>query len=356
MKNRSQSDKNILSIDPLISYAAPVFNISDITIENNDVMKCYDRWESPVVIISDGPYGVASFPGDPPTPDELPKWYEPHIKAWSEVSTPMTTLWFWNTEIGWANVHPILEKYGWEYRACNIWDKGIAHIAGNSNTKNLRQYPIVTEVCVQYVKKATFNVKGKEMEMKDWLRHEWKRTKLPFNKTNEACGVKNAASRKYFTKDHLWYYPPVDAFVKLVEYANEYGDPSGRPYFSIDGENSLSGSEWSKMRAKFYCEAGITNVWRKNALRGEERLKNGSKCIHINQKPLEFTERIIKASSDPGDVVWEPFGGLCSGALAAHKLGRTCRCAEIINEFWEIAVARMIDYDSRNTDKTTTVA
>ena len=56
---------------------------------------------------------ASRFPGDPPTPEELPEWYEPHIMAWSDRAVPLTTLWFWNTEIGWANVHPLLVKYGW---------------------------------------------------------------------------------------------------------------------------------------------------------------------------------------------------------------------------------------------------
>lgn len=34
--------------------------------------------------------------------------------------------------------------------------------------------------------------------------HEWQRAGLPLYKANEACGVKNAATRKYLTQDWLW--------------------------------------------------------------------------------------------------------------------------------------------------------
>ena len=37
------------------------------------------------------------------------------------------------------------------------------------------------------------------------------------SETNVASGVKNAASRKYFTPDHLWYFPPAEAFEKIGE-------------------------------------------------------------------------------------------------------------------------------------------
>lgn len=305
----------------------------------------YQDWPEPTVIISDGPYGLGSYPGDPETPLELPDAYRPHIEAWSKYSTPLTTLWFWNSELGWATVHPLLIENGWEFRNCHIWDKGISHIAGNSNTKTLRKFPVVTEVCVQYVKKVSFPIDGKNLSMQDWLRHEWARTGLPFSRTNEACGVKNAATRKYFTKCHLWYFPPADAFAALSEYANQYGNPVGRPYFSIDGKSVLTAQEWERMRAKFYCRSGITNVWRENPVRGIERLKEQQKCIHMNQKPLKLLDLCIESSSDPGDVIWEPFGGLCSASIAAHKSKRRSCAAEIIPEFFEIACQRLGNYD-----------
>lgn len=316
-----------------------------VVIIKGDSLQLYEKWDSPTIIISDGPYGLGSFLGDPPTPDELDVWYEPHVKKWSEKSTPITTLWFWNSEIGWATIHPILKKYGWDYRNCHIWDKGIAHIAGNTNGRTLRKFPVVTEVCVQYVRKAEFSINGKTLSMQDWLRYEWEKTGLPFNKTNEACGVKNAATRKYFTKDHLWYYPPPEAFENLVDYANQYGDQNNKPYFSIDGKKPLSKSEWSVLRAKFNFKNAITNVWSEPAVRGVERFKKKNKCIHTNQKPLKLIERCIKASSDPGDIIWEPFGGLCSAAIAAHKLKRKCFSAEINDEFFEIAIERLAHYD-----------
>ena len=128
-------------------------DINNIHLYCSDAMEVYDKWKSPVAIICDGPYGVNGFPGDLVSYNGLAEWYEPHIKKWSEFSTPLTTLWFWRTEVGWATVHPVLEKYGWEYVSCCVWDKGMSHVAGNTNTKTIRHLPVVTEVCVQYVKR-----------------------------------------------------------------------------------------------------------------------------------------------------------------------------------------------------------
>ena len=57
------------------------------------------------------------------------------------------------------------------------------------------------------------------------------------------------------------------------------------------------------------------------------------------QKPLALLERIIEASSDPGDVVLDPFAGCATACVAAEKLDRqwvgidlSSKAAELVNE------------------------
>ena len=308
---------------------------------NRNSLDLCRSWPTPTVIVVDGPYGVRGFKGDLVSHKGLDQWYEPFIKQWSAKAAPYTTLWFWCTEVGWATVHPMFAKYGFEYVSCNIWDKGLSHVAGNVNTKTIRRLPVVTEVCVQYVKKPMFLIDGKEVEMKHWLIHEWKRTGLPLSKTNEACGVKNAASRKYFDSSWLWYFPPEEMFELFCKYANQFGKESGRPYFSLDGKRPLTREEWGRMRAQFHCPIGVTNVWRTNQLSGPERLKNKYKALHLNQKPLELIERIIEISSSEGDVIWDPFGGLFTTAIACQNLNRICYISEINEGVFAHAVERL---------------
>ena len=326
-----------------------VFRVGDTILYNEDVLLLYKRWPTPDVIISDGGYGVSGFKGDAKQPSELRDWYRHHIQAWSIYSRPGTTLWFWNTEIGWATVHPLLEEYGWEFVGCNIWNKGIQHIAGNCNLSVLKGFPVVTEICVQYVRRAEFPVRGEILTLKGWLRYEWERTGLPLYKANEACGVANAATRKYLTKDHLWYPPPPEVFVKLVDYANRYGDPNGRPYFSFNGQKPATLEEYARIFPKFKGKYGVTNVWPHPPLHNGERVKlpGCSKYAHLNQKPLKLMTLIIEVSSDPGDTIWEPFGGLCTAGLAAYLTGRRAFCAEIDEKVFEMAVKRFKEYEKK---------
>ncbi len=317
-------------------------DVRGVTVERADALDRYAHWPSPTAIIVDGPYGVAGFPGDPPTPDGLAEWYAPHAAQWALHAKPETSLWFWGTEISWAIVHPVLHLHGWEYRTTHIWDKGIGHIAGNVNGNTIRRFPVVTEICVQYTRRVELRTgDGDLLPIKEWLRKEWERSGLPLYKTNEACGVKNAATRKYFTQDHLWYFPPPEMMERLSFYAHRHGRKTDHPYFSLDGRTHVTARKWARMRAKWHHVHGITNVWSEPPVRGNERLKDGAKVVHSSQKPLRLVDLSIRACTDPGDVVWEPFGGLCSVAIASLRAERRCYAAEIDRAVFEAAVDRL---------------
>ncbi len=129
---------------------------------------------------------------------------------------------------------------------------------------------------------------------------------------------------------------------KLAIYANEFGKPTEIPYFSLDGRTPLTAEAWTKLRAKWNHQHGITNVWNEPPVRGKERFKTDNfKSAHANQKPLKLLSRIIEASSDVGDVVWEPFGGLCSAAIAALQTNRRCYSAEINEDYYSLAALRL---------------
>lgn len=322
-------------------------------VHEGDALDAYSSWDTPTTIISDGAYGLAGFDGDPRTVDVLPDWYEPHIQAWSDAASPQTSLWFWNTEVGWATVHPRLIAHGWQYVQLVVWDKGIGHVAGNVNSSTIRRLPVVTEVSALYVRPVVFQHRGHDiLTMQEWLRSEWKRAGLTVMEANTACGVKNAASRKYLTKDHRWYAPPQEAFEAMRAYANKHGDPAGRPYLEYsedlkDGE----ASSWDQLRSTWNHQHGMTNVWQVPALRNAERMKSqDGRNLHTNQKPLELMKRQIGLTTNEGDVVWEPFGGTCSASVAAKSMGRHSFAAEMNPVFAQVARNRILSVALQEND------
>ena len=62
---------------------------------------------------------------------------------------------------------------------------------------------------------------------------------------------------------------------------------------------------------------------------------------HLTPKPLDLIERIIKASSNPGDIVLDCFAGSGTTAVAAKKLQRNFLCCELDKEYVEVARKRL---------------
>ena len=87
---------------------------------------------------------------------------------------------------------------------------------------------------------------------------------------------------------------------------------------SLDAEGRLVWSKAGRPYRKTYLSEGQTpsNLWADipPAL-GKERIG------YATQKPLALLERIIGASSNPGDVVLDPFCGCATALEAAHNLG-----------------------------------
>ena len=106
---------------------------------------------------------------------------------------------------------------------------------------------------------------------------------------------------------------------------------------------------WDRMRSKWNHVHGLTNVWSEPPVHGPERIKMlGSNKIvaHANQKPLLLMERQINSCTDQGDIVWEPFGGLCSASVAAVGLGRKAYAAEVNLEYFKIAKQRLVAHQN----------
>jgi len=86
----------------------------------------------------------------------------------------------------------------------------------------------------------------------------------------------------------------------------------GRPWHANDGSTNV----W-----KFSPTAmGSERLWSPEL--APDRVKGGLQRIglHPCQKPLTFSDRMIRASSRAGDLVLEPFGGTCRVAVACERM------------------------------------
>ncbi|MCW8914426.1 MAG: site-specific DNA-methyltransferase [Magnetovibrio sp.] len=74
---------------------------------------------------------------------------------------------------------------------------------------------------------------------------------------------------------------------------------------------------------------------------GGERLKKDGKKAHPTQKPESLLYRVILSSTEPGDVILDPFFGTGTTGAVARKLGRNWIGLEQDPEYAQIAEARI---------------
>lgn len=81
----------------------------------------------------------------------------------------------------------------------------------------------------------------------------------------------------------------------------------------------------------------MRSVWEISTTPKSEKI-NGN---HPTQKPLKLMERIIRISTNPGDIILDPFCGSSSTGVAANKFGRKYIGVDISEEFLEISKKRI---------------
>lgn len=75
------------------------------------------------MVWSDGPYAMGKGDWDEMKPSELPDFYEPHIKVWSDLCAPEAVVYHWGTAEGEGYVREVYRRHGWVFYALLVWHK-----------------------------------------------------------------------------------------------------------------------------------------------------------------------------------------------------------------------------------------
>ena len=81
--------------------------------------------------------------------------------------------------------------------------------------------------------------------------------------------------------------------------------------------------------------------WMLPICNGKERLKQNGKKVHSTQKPEALLHRIILATTNKGDIIFDPFLGTGTTAVVAKKLGRKYYGIEREKKYFKAAVERI---------------
>ena len=113
----------------------------------------------------------------------------------------------------------------------------------------------------------------------------------------------------------------------------------------LDSEGKLHFTTRGGIRLKRYLDEikgrPLQSVWTDiNAINSQAKERIG----YPTQKPLALLERIISASSYPGDVVLDPFCGCATACVAAEKLGRKWVGIDISEKAVELVGMRLREF------------
>ena len=143
-----------------------------------------------------------------------------------------------------------------------------------------------------------------------------------------------SATKRYFPRKHdtvLFYSKRKDYTFNADAVRIPYSESSlNRVKYKGSGFAAGADGSWLQEGGKL-----PDSVWDIPLLKGKE------KTGYPTQKPLALLDRIIAASSNPGDVVLDPFAGCATACVAAERLERRWLGIEIGDEGYRQVVQRM---------------
>lgn len=130
----------------------------------------------------------------------------------------------------------------------------------------------------------------------------------------QATSLVNPAPRPNLRYDYKGYQSPSNGWM-ISKAKMEQWDAEGRLHFPADKSKRIRRKSFADELKGMPVQSLWTDIPPVNA-RAQERLG------YPTQKPVALLERIVSASSNPGDVVLDPFCGCGTTVHAAEKLGR----------------------------------
>lgn len=216
-----------------------------------------------------------------------------------------------------AALIPVCESFGLKLRQQIVVNKGIQAVSGRA-TKNYKMYPNVTESIL-------FFVKDPIPFSRSFLKDQQKRAGLTSKEINEGLGVKSNGGGMwsiYTGKNICEQLPTRELWEKLAGVLD-----FDFPYDSIN--------------ITFNAQLGYTDVWDDIDFYAERKTRK-----HPTQKPLPLIERLVLTSSNPNDLILDPFMGSGTTAIAAKKHGRRCVGFELDETYWKDSLERLDSSDN----------
>jgi site-specific DNA-methyltransferase (adenine-specific) len=217
---------------------------------------------------------------------------------------------------------------------------------GSSQLENRGMYGVCTDSILFYAKtndhtfttQHSFEAKGYDEYVKKFFRH--------VNEDGRKFRIDNLANpapRPNLMYEYKGYKPPKNGWAISKEKMEQW-DKEGRLYFPKNPNGRIQ-------RKRFLDELKgkpVQNLWddiEPLSSHAAERLG------YPTQKPLALLDRIIKASSNPNDIVLDAFCGCGTALVAAENLGRQWIGIDISPTACRVMAKRMRDVCGMKEDE-----
>lgn len=201
-------------------------------------------------------------------------------------------------------------ELGFSFRQQIIVDKGIKSVSGRA-TKGYKMFPNVTESLLFFI----FDSKP---FIKDYLKKRQTELSLSSLDINKKLGVKinGGGVWSLYTGENILAQVPTREMWERLQRVLKFDMP------------------YEDIGQTFNIEMGLTDVWSDIDFYKEERL-------HPTQKPVKLIERIIRASTNKGMIVLDPFFGSGATGVAAINLKRNYIGIELDKKYVQKAQHRI---------------
>ncbi|MGI8589087.1 MAG: site-specific DNA-methyltransferase [Chloroflexia bacterium] len=193
------------------------------------------------------------------------------------------------------------------FRSQISWKRTYAH----NDPKNFGN---VTDIILYYVKCSRFIWNKQYIPYSQAYLDKYYRHTDQNGRKYQLVSLRSPQPRPNLTYVYKGYKPHPNGWAVSKEKMQEL-DAQGRLYFPANPDGAIR----EKMFLDEMPGVPLQNLWDDI---GPISAHAAERLGYPTQKPLALLERIIQASSNPGDVVLDPFAGCGTAVVAAQKLDR----------------------------------
>ena len=293
---------------------------------HGDCLEIMPQLEPVDLIITDPLYNISKAKWD--NKKHYHEWLTDVFSGCEDISKENSTLWFFHMVFAdLVKIDNLINiKTNFRHRQFITINKGIGSIAGRCNCEQLRTFPRATE----YLQFYTFEDQtGAERlsekyqkinPMAKYLRSEFK-----------MAGISNGQIAKLFPSKTGGMTGCVSNWLLGANFPLKEQYEKMRDY--LNGEYLRK--EYEDLRYTFNLPLGVTDVW------SDISFSISNKTGHETPKPTALIIRVIKAATSKSGVVFDPFIGSGTTAIACERLKRKWIGIEIEEKYCEIAAKRI---------------